>query len=126
MPARNTIPVLSLHGPASPPPEPNERAGNDHQAGQKDHAGEKQLALLRFRQDDAAVRRILGPNGDEVFILRQPIDGVQEQVAIALQACPLVGGKGGIADDDEARALAGVARAAALRSAATPRESGPA
>src|SRR6266568_2077880 len=93
-------------------PKPDDGAGNDHKSGQKDHAGEKQLALLRFRKNYAPVGRIFGPNGNEIFILRQPIDRVHKKVAIALQARPLIGGKGGIADDHEPRVLTARTRAA--------------
>src|SRR5260370_7240330 len=93
-------------------PKPDDGAGNDHKSGQKDHAGEKQLALLRFRKNYAPVGRIFGPNGNEIFILCQPIDRVHKKVAIALQARPLIGGKGGIADDHEPRVLTARTRAA--------------
>src|SRR5580700_838198 len=96
---------------ASTPPEPEDGTGKDHQTGQKEHTRKKQLALLRFREDDAPVRGILGSHRNKIFILSQPIDGVHKEVAIALQPRPLVGGEGGIAYDDKPRALAGISRA---------------
>jgi hypothetical protein len=53
-----------------PAPEPDDSAGNNHQARQKDQATEKQFALLRFGEDHAPGSGVFGPHGDEVLILR--------------------------------------------------------
>ncbi len=41
----------------------------------------------------------------KVFVLGQPVDRIEEEVAVMLQAGPLIRGKIGIADDHNSRVL---------------------
>ena len=49
-------------------------------------------------QRDPAIVGLLGPDRDQVLLLRQPADRVHEQVAVALDAQRAVGGEVGVAD----------------------------
>ena len=51
---------------------------------------------------DATLLRVARPYGNQVLLLRQPVDYVQEQIAVAANPEVPVGGEIGIADDDEA------------------------
>ena len=44
-------------------------------------------------------------NGDQVFVLGQPIDSIEEKIAVMLQTNPLILGETGIADYNETRGL---------------------
>ena len=89
--------------------------------------------LLLRRHRHAAVRRLRRPDGNQVLLLRQPADGVREQVQVAQRAAAVgVAGEIGVAKDDDARfglrRLAGRRRARRrrrLRPAPTPRRRAP-
>ena len=52
-----------------------------------------------------AIGGFLGTDGNQVLVLREPVDRIEEQIAIVLQAGPLIGGEVGIPDHDQARIL---------------------
>ena len=87
------------------PPDPQQRARYNDDAWQKNQAQPEKLALLRFRQDHAAIGGALGTDGDQILILRQPVDGVQKKIAVALQPRPLVCREARIPYDHQARVL---------------------
>ncbi len=58
--------------------------------------------LLIGRHRHAPVAGVARVNGDEIFLLRQPVVHVDEQVGVALNAGGRVRGEVGIADDHDA------------------------
>ena len=61
------------------------------------------LRLLRRGQRDPAVVGFLRPDRDQVLLLRQPADGVHEQVAVALRCRARRCREIGVAEHDDAR-----------------------
>ena len=57
--------------------------------GNAEHRDPVDVGLLRRRQRQAAIVGFLGPDRDEVLLLRQPADRVQEEILVALE-CPSV------------------------------------
>src|SRR5262245_1899927 len=85
---------------SSPPPRVD--AGREDGAGDDENRQPVEVRLLRRRQRDAAIVGVLGTNGNEILLLRQPADGVHEKVLVALDAENRVRREIRIADDDDA------------------------
>ena len=67
-----------------PPPPPREDAGGEHQAGQHEDRRRSRHRLLPRRHRHPAVGCLRRPDGDQVLLLREPVDGVREQI----RRCP--------------------------------------
>ena len=79
-------------------------AGKQDQARHDQHREpENQPLLLRGADGDPAVLRIARPDGDQVLLLREPVDRVQEHVAVAAGIEERIRREVGIADRDESR-----------------------
>ena len=57
---------------------------------------------MRAGHGDATVVLLLGADGDQVLIRREPVDGIQSKVAVAIEIDKAIHRPGGAADDDEA------------------------
>src|SRR5687768_13194385 len=89
--------------PWLPPSPPGLDAREQDQSGHDEHGEIENPAFLIRRQRDAAILRILGADRDEIFLLRQPVRGVQEEVAVPLDAQRGVAREVRIAERDDAR-----------------------
>ena len=76
-------------------------AGAEHQARHDEQRQPGDVVLLRRRQREPAVARFLRPDRDQVLLLRQPADGVHEQVLVALDAEHAVRREVRIAEHDD-------------------------
>src|ERR1051326_6241255 len=85
-----------------PPAPPYAHAGQHDQQREADHARVENQADLTSVHVERAIRRLLGPDGDEVFIRREPVEHVGEQVAVAVETEESVLRPAGGSDDDEA------------------------
>src|SRR5262249_36841357 len=77
-------------------------SANDDQERQQKLAGHTNPTHLSAGQRDATVIAILWPNGNQILIRRQPIHGIERQIAIAIEADERVCHPGGAADNHEA------------------------
>src|SRR5262245_48367844 len=68
---------------APPPPRIDASAENRSRNDQQRQPGD--VRLLRLRHRDAAIFRILRPDRNQVFLLRQPAENVHKQVFVAGQ-----------------------------------------
>ena len=89
-------------------------ARDDHNADQGDqpriehHAEPENPLAVALGQGDGVVAWLAGANRDQGFVLGQPAQGVEGQVAVALDAEVLVGGKVRIPKDHQAAPRLGV------------------
>src|SRR5438552_842326 len=65
---------------------------NEDDRRQHELAGDTYEVQLRAGHRNAAVFRLLRANGNQIFIRRQPVDGVQSQVIVAVEIDESVGG----------------------------------
>src|SRR6185436_6639506 len=86
----------------SPPPPRLDPADQD-QPGDDDDREPEDLTLALGRQRDAPVLRILRPDRDQVLLLREPVDGVEEEVLVSLDAEEPVADEVGVAEDGHPR-----------------------
>src|ERR1700722_3697481 len=91
--------------PLSPfPPDGNPE--DDHQAGKEQPLDPCESGGLRKRERQVAAGLRLRANRDHVFVLSEPVDRVEEQIAIAAGAAEdLILGEIGVADYHQASAL---------------------
>src|ERR1051326_7531791 len=95
-----------MQTPCLPSPlRPDFDAGADNSDGQQQYEHITDKAALRVSHRDAPVIRIFGPYRNEVFVLRKPRHGIQEQVPVSLQAEGAIGSKCRIAVNDQAAFL---------------------
>src|SRR5580698_7617280 len=73
---------ISLLALAALPPKGN--AGNENDSGDKDDVNPLEQRDLSFGERDAAAGGGLRTNGHHVFVLREPVDGIVEKIAVAL------------------------------------------
>src|SRR6516164_2820360 len=89
----------------SPPPVIDTCAENrprdDEQGDPRD------IGLLRCGQRNAPVLGIPGADRDQILLLREPADGVHEQIAVALDAKRGIRGEIRVAEDDDSRLTLG-------------------
>src|SRR5882672_9070313 len=93
--AASAIVDVSPRTSAFPPPRIDARAEDERRDDEQRHPQHRRSLPRRDRQ--AAVVGGLGPDRDQVFLLRKPADGVEEHVLVPLDADRVVGGKVGIA-----------------------------
>src|SRR5262249_3132315 len=87
-----------------PPLPPGRHTEADHGKGEDQHGEVEDHVPLRRVDVQRPVLRSLGPNRDQVFVGGQPVDHVQKQVAVAVEANDPVGAPVRAADDDESPA----------------------
>src|SRR5579859_4618999 len=85
----------------SPAPPHGDTRDDDNERKQELAGGADQIHL-RASHDDAAILRLFGADGNEVFVGGEPVHGVQGEIAIAVEIDEGVGGPGGTANDHEA------------------------
>src|SRR6516225_3223161 len=81
-----------------PPLEPGHDPGAEDAARNDEQRQPEDVRFLRRRQRDAAVVRILRTDRDQVVLLREPADGVHEQVAVSGNSERAISGEVRIAD----------------------------
>src|SRR5271168_4303861 len=84
---------------------PNIDAGENYESRKKNEIEPVQRGGLSFGQVDAAVGCALGANGDQVFVLGEPVKRVEEKIAVSLLADPGIRGELRVADDSQTRVL---------------------
>ena len=63
-----------------PPAPPRPNAGDDDDQRKQDDAEEEDSVHFAFAQVDRSILRVLGTNGNEVLVGREPIQHVEEHV----------------------------------------------
>src|SRR5262245_2617525 len=99
-------PQPTAHCLSTFPPDIDARAddGERHER----HAQQEEGALLTLGHRHRAVGDALGADRNKVFLLRQPVDRVQEQIRVALELECAVRREVGVADDHKAGLFFGV------------------
>src|SRR5437667_10592729 len=77
----------SLLSTSEPHPDPG--ADDAHGPQQNQHVIHE--PALRFRHRDASIVRILGSDGNEVFVVRKPGYGIKKKVTVPLQSVSALG-----------------------------------
>src|SRR3954470_4198162 len=85
------------------PAPPRLHARKQNQPGHDQDGQIEDAPLLVRRQRDAPIFGVLGADRDQVLLLREPVDGVQEEIAVALDAERAVAGEVRVAERDDAR-----------------------
>src|SRR3989441_10496793 len=86
-PARTTAStIVDVRPRMSPPPPPVIDAGTEDSCRNDQQRHPEHAGLLIGCQHDAPVACFLRPDGYQVFLLRQPVHRVREQIAVALNA----------------------------------------
>src|SRR5262245_40895717 len=83
------------------PPDTN--AVGKQEPGNNEHRQPEDALALILRQHEPAVVWIARPNRDQIFLLREPVAHVQEEVLVAGEAKRAIGREVAVADPDEAR-----------------------
>src|SRR5262245_7561353 len=78
---RRTMVVVSRRISAPPPPRVD--ASRKHEAGDHQNRCQECQPLLTGRHRDSSVGRLGRPDGNEAFLLREPVDRVRKEVRIA-------------------------------------------
>src|SRR5205823_1512044 len=86
-----------------PPLEPGIEAGPEHETGNQQQRHPREPPLLIARQRDAAVVFRARMDGDEIFLLCEPVVDIDEQIRVALDADDGIRGEIRIADHCDAR-----------------------
>src|SRR5581483_6322284 len=67
-----------------PPPPPGVDARGEDEPRDQQQRQDGQVVLLRRGERDPAILGVLGPDRDQVLLLRQPSERIHEQVAVPL------------------------------------------
>src|SRR5271170_4612652 len=99
--------LIMIAGAASLTPLPPDGDPDDnHQARKKKPVNPSKSGCLSGSEGDVAARFRLGAYRNKIFVLREPIDGIEEEVAITSRTAEhLVRREVGVPDDDESSAL---------------------
>src|SRR5438045_3103038 len=104
-PARTTTRIsVEVRRPMSAPLPPREDAGREHQSGDDEDRQQHDAVLLIGTQRQAAIFWLPRTYRDQIFLLRQPVHRVQEEVAVTRRDTNAdVGDEIRVADRDDAR-----------------------
>src|SRR2546428_2826699 len=97
--------LQSLNCALLPPSDPDSDARSDDAYGQQQNQHVIHEPALCFCHRNAAIVRVLGSDGNEVLVLRQPGYGIEKKIAVTLQSESAVGSKSGISINDQATLL---------------------
>src|SRR3984893_11400915 len=79
-----------------PPLPPNINSRKNHNPGQEKQIEPPETDCLGLGERNVAIRRRLGPDGNQVLILREPVNRVVEKVAVTGLADGLIRGEIGV------------------------------